>query len=299
MRGLHLKADPKMTADLLTAAPDFMIIGAMKAGTSTLYDQLARQDGVFMSALKEPAYFADDKVFARGEDWYRALFADAPKDALRGEASTHYTKLPTFPLTVSRMQDMNLRPKFIYVIRNPVQRALSHYLHEVSQGIMTDDIIASFDSHPEMLAYGRYADQLRPFIDAFGLDNIFLTSLEQLKSDPDGELSKIGAHLGARAPLTWDHEARPQNVSAERMRRLPFHSILVESRTSKVLRSALLPQSVRQKLRAARTMGAERPTLPDDLTQRLEAEFLKDRDQLAQIFPGHPALTLCYPFAPS
>ena len=281
------------------SGPDFMIIGAMKAGTSTLYDQLARQPGLFMTTPKEPAFFADDKVYARGEGWYRGLFEDAPAGALRGEASTHYTKRPTYPETVSRMQDMGLRPRLIYVIRNPVQRALSHYLHEMSQGVMTDDITRSFATHPELVSYGCYAMQLRPFIDAFGQDHVHLTSLEQLKRNPDEELAKIAAHLDTQAPLAWDHGAQPQNVSANRMRRLPLHGLLVESRLSKVLRRRLLPQALRQKLRAARTIGSERPELPDKLRQDLEARFLKDRAELGQMFPGHPALDLCYPFAPS
>jgi hypothetical protein len=207
--------------------------------------------------------------------------------------------LPTYPQTVSRMQELNIRAKFIYVMRNPLQRALSHYLHEVSQGVMTDDMTASFAAHPELVTYGCYAEQLRPFIDAFGQGRICLTSLEQLKTDPDGEFSKISLHLGMRTPLIWDHQARPQNVSAERMRRLPLHRLLVESRVSKVLRRNLLPQGLRQKLRATRTMGSERPTLPDALRRDLEARFQKDRAQLALMFPDHPALDLCYPFVSS
>ena len=60
------------------ALPDFFIIGAMKCGTSTLQAQLARQDGVFMTTPKEPNFFSDDDIFAKGRAWYEGLFADAP-----------------------------------------------------------------------------------------------------------------------------------------------------------------------------------------------------------------------------
>ena len=288
-----------MMYDTRPPGPDFMIIGAMKAGTSTLYDQLARQPDIFMTTPKEPAFFADDAIYAQGADWYRSLFAEAPADARRGEASTHYTKLPTYPQTVARMQSLKLKPKLIYVIRNPVQRAMSHYLHERSQGVMGEDMTASFEAYPELVEYGCYALQVRPFVEAFGQDSIYLSSLEQLKADPDTEFAKIGAHIGSLSPLVWDHEARPQNVSAERMRRLPMHGLLVESRLSKLLRRSLMPQSLRQKLRAARTMGTARPELPLPLRSRIEARFGEDRAALAQIFPSHPALDLCYPFTAS
>ncbi len=85
--------------------PDFIIIGAMKCGTSTLYEQLAAQPGVFMCTPKEPNFFSDDRIYANGLDWYRGLFAPAPAGALCGEASTHYTKLPTHPATLERLVD--------------------------------------------------------------------------------------------------------------------------------------------------------------------------------------------------
>ena len=67
----------------MSARPDFMVIGAMKCATSTLHEQLARQPGLFMSTPKEPNFFSDDDVHARGMAWYEALFADAPAGSLR------------------------------------------------------------------------------------------------------------------------------------------------------------------------------------------------------------------------
>lgn len=287
-----------MLAEKDAWAPDFMIIGAMKAGTSTLYDQLARQPGIFMTTPKEPAFFADDAIYRKGLDWYRALYAAAPAAALKGEASTHYTKLPTYPETVARMQaDLPRAPKLIYVIRNPLDRAMSHYLHERSQGVMGEDVAASFAAHEALTSYGCYAMQLAPFVEAYGRGQIHLTSLEQLKADPDTELAAISVYLGSDTPFVWDHAAKPQNVSAERMRRLPMHGLLVESRLSKVLRRALLPQSLRHKIRVARTMGMERPAFPEAVRATMTTRFLADRAELATLFPDHPALTACYPFA--
>ena len=115
--------------------PDFIIIGAMKCGTSTLQAQLAAQPGVFMTTPKEPNFFSDDDIFEKGMAWYSALFDGAAPGDLKGEASTHYTKLPNYPDTVSRLKQAYDEagadyPKLVYMIRNPLERAISHYMHE-------------------------------------------------------------------------------------------------------------------------------------------------------------------------
>ena len=279
------------------ALPDFLIIGAMKCATSTLHAQLALQPGVFMSTPKEPNYFSDDAVFARGRDWYEGLFADAPPGALRGEASTHYTKLPTYPRTIERMQAVLPSPKLVYVIRNPVVRAVSHYIHDWSEARAGDDAVAAFRSCSDFVDYGCYGMQIAPYVRAYGAGQIWLTSLEQMELDPAGEFARIAAFLGLPTGATWRHDLPAQNVSAQRVRRLPLQGLLLDNPVARVLRRRLVPKSLRTWVRERR-MVERRPQLPADLRARLEARFLSDRAELAALFPGHPALGLCYPFAP-
>ncbi len=275
--------------------PDFLIVGAMKSGTTTLQAQLAAQPGIFMTTPKEPNFFSDDAVHAQGLDWYRGLYREAAPDTLKGEASTHYTKLPTYPETVARLAAAVPAPRLIYVIRNPVARAVSHYIHEWSQGNMGGDPAAAFDRHGEMVDYGRYGMQIAPYVERFGADAVCLTSLEQLTSDPEGEIARIGQHIGAAAPLTWDHTLEAQNISAARVRRLPLHGLLIDNPVAETLRRRLVPKALRTRIRKARTMN-DRPELSAALTAELERVFADDRDRLAALFPGHPALAACYPF---
>ena len=111
--------------------PNFVIIGAMKSATSTLYEQLQRQPGIFLPELKEPNFFSDQ--YARGWDWYAGLFAEARASDIVGEASTHYTKLPTYPETVSRMWDHLPDAHLIYVMRDPIDRLVSQYIHQLKE----------------------------------------------------------------------------------------------------------------------------------------------------------------------
>lgn len=274
--------------------PDFLIVGAMKCGTTTLAAQLAAQDGIFMTTPKEPNFFSDDTVWAKGEAWYRGLFVAAPRGALKGEASTHYTKLPTHPRTLERMAGMLDAPRIVYMIRNPVDRAVSHYIHEWTQGVMAGDPAEAFAHHAELVDYGRYGMQIAPYIDRFGGENVLLTSLETLTAAAAAEFARIGAFLDR--PVTWHDDLGAQNVSAERSRKLPLHGLLVDNPVAAYLRRTLVPKSVRTRIREGRKMQ-DRPELPEDLRRELEARFAEDRERLAEFFPGHPALIACYPFA--
>lgn len=276
--------------------PDFILIGAMKCGTSTLAKQLAEQAGVFMTTPKEPNFFSDDAVFGQGADWYAALFDEACPVDLKGEASTHYTKLPTYPETVTRMVAALPSLKLVYMIRNPMERAVSHYIHEWTEGRQGEDANAAFASCPEIVEYGRYGMQVMPFVEAYGKEAIFLTSLEQIKADPDGEFVAICDHLGVSTGAHWKHDLPQQNVSAERMRKLPFQNILVDNPIAAVLRRTLVPKAVRTWIRESRAPKA-RPEIPETLQRDMRAVFLEDRAVLAGVFPDHRALTQCYPFA--
>lgn len=278
--------------------PDFVIIGAMKCGTSTLQAQLACQPGVFMSLPKEPNYFSDDAVFAKGQDWYEGLFAAAAAGDLKGEASTHYTKLPTYPQVLARMQAVLPAPKLVYMIRNPMVRAVSHYIHEWTEGRQGADAAQAFRATPEIAAYGCYGRQIAPFVAAYGAQRILLTSLEQVTADPDAAFAQIAQFLGLPKGAAWVHNLPAQNVSAARIRRLPLQRLVIDNPLAAGLRRTLVPKSVRNWVRARRRMDT-RPDIPADLRTRLQAEFLADRAVLADIFPDHPALDLCYPFARS
>ena len=277
------------------ALPDFILIGAMKCGTTTLAAQLAQQSGVFITKPKEPNFFSNDDVYGRGADWYRGLFESAAPGDLKGEASTHYTKLPTYPETITRMQALLPRIKLIYMIRDPMTRAVSQFIHEWSLGKMGSDAEAALASAPEIVDYGRYGYQITPFVEAYGQDAIFLTSLEQIKAEPEAEFARIAAFVGLEN-ATWLHDLPAQNVSAKRSRKFPMQKVLIDNPVATALRQTLVPKSVRRWIREGRTMQ-ERPEFSDRTKADMQARFLEDRAVLGEIFPGHPALTVCYPFA--
>ncbi len=278
------------------ALPDFLIIGAMKCGTSTLQAQLAVQQGIFMTTPKEPAFFSNDDVYAQGLDWYEALYADAQPGDLKGEASTHYTKLPTYPHSLARLQAVVPAPKLIYMIRNPVDRIVSHYIHERTTAQMSGTIEMACDTYPELIAYSRYAMQAAPYVQAFGADRILMISLEHLQEDPQGELDRVGAFLGLKTAPVWQEEQSQVHASADRIQRFPGSDFLILNPVMVKLRQNLVPQGVRSFIKRHLQIR-NRPELSPARIRQLEAIFTDDYAELKRMFPDQPHLHASYPFA--
>lgn len=292
----HLDRDKRPTASgtQRMTQPDYIIIGAMKCGTSTLAAQLGAQADVFMTTPKEPNYFSDDENFAQGPDWYAGLFANAAPGDLLGEASTHYAKRPDYPETIQRMQAAGITPRLVYMIRNPMERLVSHYIHAWSESWLSDPLAQALESYPRLVDYGRFGWQIEPFVEAFGTEAILLTSLERQKVDPVGELTRIAAHIGAKGPVQHP-QLDAQNISSDRVRKLPLHGLLVDNPVATVLRRTLVPKGVRNHIRNARKIKT-RPEIPASARPALKARFAEDRTLLAEFFPQDPSLELAYPF---
>jgi hypothetical protein len=266
----------------IARTPDFIVIGAMKSATTTLHEQLARQPGLFMSRPKEPNFFSDDPHYAKGLDWYTALFRAAREEELCGESSTHYTKLPTHPRTVERMKRALPDVKLIYVMRHPIDRLISHYVHEVTTGALTDGLSEAIDDMPELIDYGRYSMQLKPFLEAFGAENVLPVFFRRLVSHPQEELERIGRFIGLEARPRWDAALRPQNVGSKRLRKSVLREALVRAPLLTTLRQRLIPKPWTEPLKEFWRAKTDPPTLPPDLEARLCDLFDEDLERLGR-----------------
>ncbi len=259
--------------------PDFIIIGAMKCATSTLHDQLSRQQGFHMSEPKEPNFFSDDDNYALGLKWYRALFAEATPDQLTGESSTHYTKLPTYPQTIERLQKECPEAKFIYLMRHPVERLVSHYIHDWTEQKISSDINSAVDEFSELSDYSRYAYQLRPFFECFGVESVKPLFLRAMNNHPQAVLESVCQFLGHNDKVSWVADAGPQNVSSERLQRTPFVNFMLENQWVSKVRQTLVPQALRDVVKSRYQMR-DRPQLSAEVEARLIARFDEDLAEL-------------------
>lgn len=179
--------------------PDFLIVGAMKAGTTTLYRDLAPHPEIFLPAEKEPETLVrfGDHVDAVRRD-YRSLFAPAPKGAIKGEASTAYTKRPTFDGAAAMAKHLcGPDLKIIYLRRDPVKRIVSHYKHAVVEGATDLPFQAAIEADPLYIAISRYDWQIAPWIEAFGEAAVLQLEFETYVHDRQGVAGQVCTFIGA------------------------------------------------------------------------------------------------------
>lgn len=260
--------------------PDFIIIGAMKSATTTLHDQLAAHAGIFMSTPKEPNFFSDEAEWKRGLDWYFGLFAAAREGDLCGESSTHYTKLPTHARTIDRIAEHVPDAKFIYVMRHPIDRLISHYIHEWTQRVIDEPLSRAIDAHPELVQYGQYAMQLRPYIERFGRERVLPVFFDRLNAHSQDELERVCRFIGYHPQPEW-RELPPSNVSGERMRKSKVRDVLVDLPVLSIIRRRLVPKALRERVKQL-WMMKDRPQLEDRDRRRLVAMFDPDLAELGR-----------------
>jgi hypothetical protein len=259
--------------------PDFIIIGAMKCATSTLHEQLAMQPGLFMSELKEPNFFSNDQEYQKGWDWYLSHFADAQTTDLCGESSTHYTKLPTYPQTIERIAQYLPEAKFIYVMRHPIDRLVSQYIHEVTQKVINIDINRAIYEHPELIDYSRYTMQLEPYFATFGQAKILPIFFERMLNSSQAELTKVGKFINYSGNPTWQENIDAQNVSSERLMKSAWRDFVVEMPGLKQIRQKFIPKSFRNWVKGFWQMK-DKPQLTPQNIEVLQGIFDEDLSKL-------------------
>lgn len=264
--------------------PDFFIIGAAKAGTTSIHALLDKHPDIYMSKTKEPEFFARDELYNTGLEDYAKFFADAAPGQIAGEASTIYSLSPLFPQTAKRIAAHTPEAKFIYVMRQPVERAYSYYVQIVKnyQNITSDltvgrsfeDFIdpdfdrvavpretmfsAANDHLPDIpelcLAGGEYLQQIEAYLAHFSRDQFLFLKFEDFTADRAATLQKITDFLGV-SPLgvdVFEQSGVTLNVSANHFRRWSEQVSLNRARRLLgpiwALRNAL-PTGMRQSLR--------------------------------------------------
>lgn len=192
--------------------PDFLIVGAMRAGTTTLARDLDRHPDLFLPARKEPDALADEAVFSpAGNAAYARLFAPARAEQRCGEASTSYTKRPTVDGVAARARRLlGDGLKLIYLVREPIARLRSQHHHEVSLKELHLPLAQAVHAHPHLLDYSRYAMQLAPWLEVFGPERIAVVRFERYVAERRETVAALCRFLAvdpARLPALADEVA--------------------------------------------------------------------------------------------
>lgn len=254
--------------------PDFIIIGAMKCATTTLAQQLVAQSNIFISEPKEPNFFSNDEFYLKGIQWYQNLFASAQRNELCGEASTHYTKLPTYPHTVERLHKYCPNAKLIYIMRHPIERLISQYIHQWTEREIFADINSAIYQHPELIAYSHYSMQLKPYLESFGYQQILPIFFERFCTYPQEQLERVCRFIGYPYQPNWIEDI-DQHTSSERLRENAWRDFLVEAPFLRIIRKRFIPQRIRDWVKGFWQMK-KRPKIELEQQQYLESIFNED-----------------------
>jgi hypothetical protein len=216
--------------------PDFLVLGAQKAGTTALYEYLRRHPQISGPSWKEVSFF--DRHWARGESWYRGNFPNVARTRGKhvGEASPSYV---FHPLAPQRVEEVVPEARLIVLVRNPVDRALSQYNHEVALGREPLPFEEALDAEEERLrgeqermaadpryfsrewwshtykARGRYAEQLERWLAVFPCEQLLILPSDDLGSDPARAHAQVLEFLGASPqrldsyPRVYEREYEP------------------------------------------------------------------------------------------
>ena len=173
------------------ALPNLIIIGAMKSGTTSLHHQLSMHPDVQMSNPKELNFFHPGFNLGMRVEWYRSHFSASAQ--VRGESSPIYSKCTQYAGVPKRMHQCVPETRIIYIVRDPLNRIMSHYRHNVicrREERPIEQCFEDLDSNPYIDA-SSYHLQLTAFLEYFRMKQIHVLSTESLAKAPKDALARV------------------------------------------------------------------------------------------------------------
>lgn len=209
---------------MISARPDFFIIGAMKCGTTSLAQDIERHGVGNFPYGKEPQLLTKhwDNIKLNN-------IVDNPdgQDRLIGDASPQYL-LPRADENERpiRMKMLNPRARVACILRDPIARAISHYKHIYEFGNASEiDMGDYLCRDPLFVEASRYSDRLKPWIEAIGAESVLVLTLDHYRNDPSDTIYRLTEHLGRPTRIdTYSHA--PANTAEDRRQTTPASKAL-------------------------------------------------------------------------
>jgi hypothetical protein len=269
--------------------PNLFLIGAMKSGTTYLSELLGAHPAIFVSSPKEPCHFVDQKVLRRvwpgaWEDgyWrsverYLSLFAGAAAASVITDASTFYSQEPLFSGVAERIFAFNPGARFVYIMRDPIERTISQYWHHVRWWGERRPILSAIQSHAHYRHVSHYARQLQAYLRHVGRDRIYVLTREALGADPAGQLSRLYAWLGVDPAFRPPRLGVPNNVLPAVIDQVRGLGLLHRFRCSAAYRG--IAPYIPRTLRRMGALMAARRVRPAEIETSAVESFLRPHHQ--------------------
>lgn len=280
------------------ALPDFFVLGVAKGGTTSLHHYLRQHPALFLPYVKELHFFdADDDRFPSKLDQYLGYYSGA--DArLTGDATPSYFRHAE--VAADRMHQLygSTPPRFLLLLRDPVERAYSHYLHNVSEGrelLSFEEALEAEQANPASkrqawkayFADGVYADTLATWFARFPRERFLVFRSDKLADTPDASLRRIFRFLGVDPAAEVDTDVHLNCTGEQQSRALGRILSYLPSRLRSLTRRwtpEWIRLSVEQFVRRRSTGSpSDRPILDPALERRLRARYAPHVRRLADM----------------
>ena len=193
--------------------PNLIIIGAMKCGTTSLHFQLHRHPEIAMSRSKELNFFVESRNWKRGPAWYAARFPSGT--AIRGESSPSYSHAAKFPGVPARMHSVVPDARIVYMVRDPIERVISHWIHTVADGTERRPL-AEAVADDLYVDRSRYWRQISAYLEHYPPSRILVVAMEDLSRDQSSTVRTVLEFLGVdpdvRLPDLRMHASRGKRL---------------------------------------------------------------------------------------
>jgi hypothetical protein len=252
--------------------PNLIVIGAQKAGTTSLHFYLGLHPQISMSAVKELNFFSGpDWNWDRGLDWYESHFDESRP--VRGESSPSYASYPWVQGAPERMAAIVPDARLIYLVRDPIERMISAYVHRRASGFERRPIAEVF-SDPRFYASGyvahsRYHQQLLRYLEHFDPQRVLVVDHAELLRQRQTVLRRVFGFLGVDDAFSSHRYDTLKNTSGARLR-----GGRAAARARRLLEKARAPARARVELALVR--AAPRPRLDDELRRALVDRFFRE-----------------------
>lgn len=251
----------------------------MKSGTSSLCVHLSEHPSVFMCPVKEPEHFSRPENFSRPAEYLR-LFQKASGQEYLAEGSTEYTKRPTYDGVAERIHAFNPEARFVYIMRDPFERLVSHYRHQIRKGREKESLPKAIRGPSDYLPTSYYAYQLRPYLQLFGRRAIFFDTFETFVESPVSFCARLFGWLGIDASFVPPTAGERLNVSPEAVETYDEQSLRVRVARRLTMYLRRHPGLGRLVPETARTWY--RTLMPRESVRRVDSEEFASEVQAAR-----------------
>ena len=275
---------------------DFFIVGAPKAGTTSLYHYLNEHPQVVMSSQKEPDYFSDNAIHEQGMyygknrvntlDKYESLFAQK-ESVVYGEGSVSYL---FYDNVAEDIKKYNPNAKIIIMLRNPIERAFSHYLMDYRLGLINDsfeNIIAKKSNHKnahlfykQYIEVSKYAKQIQRYLDFFEKENILFIDYDDFKKNVSKTVDQVYNFLNISTNFAADVSTKYNTFTMPKNKGIRFIYSFVFLR--KIL-TFLFPIYLVKNIRGFLFKADKKPELLKETRSQLKKIFNDDIGQLEKV----------------